>query len=121
MAHKLRKLSPDAALFRRRAAGEPLRDIAPDYGVSHTSLSRYFTRPDAIKELKRAEQLLRAEQRAEEARWRAELRAAEERRRAEQQAERKVRRKVKEQAAAEARKASGRASGRKRCGERLRG
>jgi hypothetical protein len=76
---KLPTLSPDPALFRRRAAGETLRELARDYGVSHTSLSRYFARPQAVKELKRAAQLNRAEERAEEARWRAELRALEER------------------------------------------
>jgi hypothetical protein len=76
---KRRRLSPDPALFRRRAAGETLRELARDYGVSHTSLSRYFARPQAVKELKRAAQLNRAEERAEEARWRAELRALEER------------------------------------------
>src|SRR6266508_2613099 len=51
----------DEALFRRRAGGEPFRDLAPDYGVRHTTLSRYFARPEAAKELKRMERLLRAE------------------------------------------------------------
>ena len=44
----------------------------PDYGVSHTTLSRYFARPGVAAQVKQAEQLLRAEQRAAEARWRAE-------------------------------------------------
>ena len=95
VAAKLRKLSPDAELFRRRAAGEPLRELAADYGVSHTSLSRYFARADARRELKRAEQLNRAEQRADEARWQAELRAQEARWRAERQAEREAHRRLK--------------------------
>ena len=38
--------------------------IAPDYGVAHTTLGRYFVRPDVAEELKRAEQRLRAEQKA---------------------------------------------------------
>ena len=109
VAPKLRKLSPDPALFRRRAAGEPLREIAAGYGVSHTSLSRYFARPEAAKELRRAEQLNRAEQRAEDARWRDEQRAVEERWRAERKAEREARRKAKEHQAAEERRAAGQA------------
>jgi hypothetical protein len=32
MARALRKLSPDSALFRRRAREESLRDLAPDHG-----------------------------------------------------------------------------------------
>jgi hypothetical protein len=47
----LRRLVPDAALLRRRAAGESLRQLAPDYGVAHTTLSRYFQRPDIQKQL----------------------------------------------------------------------
>jgi hypothetical protein len=62
---KLRKLSPDPALFHRRVAGETLRELARDYGVSHTSLSRYFARPQAVKELKRAAQLNRVEERVD--------------------------------------------------------
>jgi hypothetical protein len=41
---RLRRLRPDASLMRRRAAGEPLRRLAPDYEVSHTTLSRWFAR-----------------------------------------------------------------------------
>ena len=41
---RLRRLRPDAPLIQRRAAGEPLRRLAPDYGVSHTTLSRWFAR-----------------------------------------------------------------------------
>jgi hypothetical protein len=72
---KLRKLSPDEALFRRRAGGEPFRDLAPDYGVSHTTLGRYFARPETAKELKRIRRLIRVEEREAEADRRAEERA----------------------------------------------
>ena len=65
---RLRRLVPDAALIRRRAAGETFRELAPDYGVWPTTLSRYFARPGVAKQVKQAEQLLRAEQRAAEAR-----------------------------------------------------
>jgi hypothetical protein len=43
----LRRLKPDPDLISRRAAGEPLRQLAADYGVSHTTLSRYFRRNEA--------------------------------------------------------------------------
>ena len=75
MSPKLRRLLPDQALFRRRAGGEPFRDLAPDYGVSHTTLSRYFARPEAAKELKRIKRLIRVEQREAEADRRADERA----------------------------------------------
>ena len=58
---RLRRLQPDAELIRRRAAGETFRELAPAYGVSHTTLSRYFARPEVV-------QVLRAEQRAAAAR-----------------------------------------------------
>jgi hypothetical protein len=76
---RLRRLAPDTELIRRRAAGETFRELALDYGVSHTTLSRYFARPEVGKQLKRAEQLQRAEQRAAEARFRAEQKAERER------------------------------------------
>jgi hypothetical protein len=85
---KLRKLSPDEALFRRRASDEPLRELARDYDVEHTTLSRYFARPEAARELKRVKRLIQAEQREAEAD-----------RRAEERAERKARRRVKQQPA----------------------
>ena len=47
----LRRLVPDARLLLRRADGEPLRELAGDYGVSHTSLLRYFQRPQVAKKL----------------------------------------------------------------------
>lgn len=65
---RLRRLVPDAELLRRRAAGEPLRELAADYDVSHTTLSRYFDRPEVAKQLRQAVRQLRAAQRAAEAR-----------------------------------------------------
>ncbi len=56
-ARRLRRLVPDSELIRRGAAKEPLRSIATDYGVSHTTILRYFRRPAV------AEQLLRAQRR----------------------------------------------------------
>jgi len=107
---RLRRLTPDGELFRRRAAGETVRELAPDYGVSHTTLSRFFARPDARRELKRAEQLHRAAQRAAEAHLRAEQRVADARFRAEQKAEREARRRAKQQSEREARQQSTSAS-----------
>ncbi len=37
-----RRLVPDAQLLRRRGAGEPLRTLARDYHVAHTTLGRFF-------------------------------------------------------------------------------
>ena len=68
---RLRRLEADHELVRRRAAGETLRELACDYGVAHTTLSRYFARPKVAKQLKQAGQLLRAEQRAARAHWQA--------------------------------------------------
>jgi hypothetical protein len=83
---RLRRLEPDGELLRRRAAGETFRELAPDYGVAHTTLSRFFARPDVTRQLRQVKQRLRAEQRVAEARLRAEQRAKQEaRRRAEQQ------------------------------------
>jgi hypothetical protein len=53
---RLRRLRPDAPLMQRRAAGEPLRRLARDYGVSHTTLSRWFARSSVaagVNELER--------------------------------------------------------------------
>jgi hypothetical protein len=85
---KLRRLVPDEELFRRRAGGEPLRDLAPDYRVCHTTLGRFFARPEAARELKRMKRLIRTEQREAEAE-----------RRAEERAQRAARRRVKRQPA----------------------
>ena len=49
---RLRRLTPDADLIRRRAAGEPLRRLAADYGVQHSTLYRYFRRPEIAKQLR---------------------------------------------------------------------
>ncbi len=48
---RLRRLKPDRALLQRRAAGEPLRALARDYNVTHTTLSRYFARPKVAAQL----------------------------------------------------------------------
>jgi hypothetical protein len=87
---RLRRLVPDAELIRRRAAGEPLRELAADYDVSHTTLSRYFDRAEVAKQLRQAVRQLRAAQRAGEARSLAERRL-----------EQEVRRKARGQAALE--------------------
>ena len=87
---RLRKLVPDAELIRRRAAGEPLRELARDYEVAHTTLLRYFERPEVRKQLKQASEQLRAAERVAAAR-----------RAAERRQEQEVRRKARKQAAAE--------------------
>ncbi len=88
----MRRLLPDGGLLRRRAAGETLRSLAADYGVVHTTLGRYFARPEVAKQLKAARRTGRAE-RAAERRANA-ARQAEERR-----LEREVRREAQRQAA----------------------
>jgi hypothetical protein len=50
-AGTFRRLKPDADLIARRAAGESLRSLAADYGVSHSTLSRYFRRSEVAREL----------------------------------------------------------------------
>ncbi len=90
----MRRLLPDGGLLRRRAAGETLRSLAADYGVVHTTLGRYFARPEVAKQLKAARRTGRAE-RAAERRANA-ARQAEERR-----LEREVRREAQRQAALE--------------------
>lgn len=87
---RLRRLIADEELVRRRAAGEPLRQLAGDYGVAHTTLCRYFARAEVKKQLKEIGRELRAEQRKLTVR-----------RVAERRIERLVRRKAEEQAAAE--------------------
>jgi len=57
---RLRRLLPDPDLIRRRAAGEPLRTLARDYQVAHTTLARYFKRPDVARQLRTARRLTRA-------------------------------------------------------------
>jgi hypothetical protein len=68
---RLRRLEPDAELVRRRAEGETFRELCGDFGVSHTTLSRYFARPTVARQVSWARQLVRAEQQAAEDRWRA--------------------------------------------------
>jgi len=87
---RLRKLVPDTELIRRRAADEPLRELASDYNVAHTTLGRFFERPDVARQLRQARQELRAGERALASR-----------RLAERRLEHEVRRKAKEQAATE--------------------
>jgi hypothetical protein len=87
---RLRKLVPDQELIRRRAADEPLRDLACDYNVVHTTLGRFFERPDVARQLRQARQELRAGERALASR-----------RSAERRLEQEVRVKAKEQAAVE--------------------
>jgi hypothetical protein len=87
---RLRKLVPDAELIRRRAAGEPLRELASDYDVAHTTLGRFFERPDVASQLRQA----RKERQAGE-------RALARRRSAERRLEQEVRRKARAQAATE--------------------
>lgn len=87
---RLRRLVPDQALIRRRAAGEPLRELASDYDVAHTTLGRYFERPEVQAQLREAARQLKAEQRAL-ARRQKEI----------QRREQDVRRRAKEQAARE--------------------
>ena len=48
---RLRRLLPDPELVRRRAAGETLRRLASDYGVAHTTLGRWFARPEVARQL----------------------------------------------------------------------
>jgi hypothetical protein len=62
-----RRLVPDAALIRRRAAGEPLRQLAHDFQVAHTPLGRYFARPEINRQLQHTRRQLRAQQRARKA------------------------------------------------------
>src|SRR5207342_1873876 len=83
-----RRLVHDPDLVRRRAAGESLRSLAADYGVAHTTLSRYFARKDVAAQLRAARRILQAEGRAAKAR-----------RAAERQTEHTVRRQAKREAA----------------------
>ena len=52
---RLRRLVPDSELIRRGAAKEPLRSIAADYDVCHTTILRYFKRSAVAKQLLRAQ------------------------------------------------------------------
>ena len=72
---RLRRLRPDPDLIRRRAAGETFRELSSAYGVSHTTLSRYFARPEVANQVEWASKLKLEEDRAAEARWVARRRA----------------------------------------------
>ena len=52
---RLRRLVPDSELIRRGAAKETLRCLAADYGVRHTTILRYFKRPEVAKQLLRVQ------------------------------------------------------------------
>jgi hypothetical protein len=65
---RLRWLVPDTQLLRRRATGEPLRMLASDYDVAHTTLARFFARPEIRQQLRQTVEELRAERRARTAR-----------------------------------------------------
>lgn len=67
-----------------------MRDLARDYDVVHTTLGRYYERPEVARQLRQARQELRAGERALASRLSAERRL-----------EREVRRKAKAQAAIE--------------------
>jgi hypothetical protein len=60
-----RRFVPDQALVARRAAGEPLRSLEKDAGVSPATLSRAFARPEVAEELRLQEVKLQ-KQRSEE-------------------------------------------------------
>jgi hypothetical protein len=64
---RLRSLVPDGELFARRAAGETLRVLARDYEVHHSTLVRYFRRPDAKLGLCEARRRLKEERKARQA------------------------------------------------------
>jgi hypothetical protein len=51
---RLRRLPADRELVLRRAGGETLRSLAADYQVAHTTLCRYFQRPEVARQLRHA-------------------------------------------------------------------
>jgi hypothetical protein len=65
---RLRRLAADTQLLRRRAAGEPLRALAQDYGVAHSTLVRFFAQAEVKRQLRQTVQELRDERRARAAR-----------------------------------------------------
>jgi hypothetical protein len=64
-SRRLRRLAPDDELYERRVAGEPLRTLALDYDVHHSTLVRFFRRPEAILELREARRRIRVESKAQ--------------------------------------------------------
>jgi lambda repressor-like predicted transcriptional regulator len=61
-ARRSRRFTPDPALIARRAAGEPLRRLAQDAGVSPATLSRSFALPDVADDLRLQQLKLRERQ-----------------------------------------------------------
>ncbi|MGZ4408277.1 MAG: hypothetical protein ACXVY6_05705 [Gaiellaceae bacterium] len=61
-ADRYRRFTPDDALIARRAAGEPLRRLATDCAVSHSTLCRSFARPEVEAKVRAAKQRLLDEQ-----------------------------------------------------------
>jgi AraC-like DNA-binding protein len=55
----LRRFAPTSELIRRRASRETLRSLAADFGVSHTTLSRYFKRALVAKQVDAEQQAQR--------------------------------------------------------------
>jgi lambda repressor-like predicted transcriptional regulator len=71
-----RPFEPDTELLERIAAGEPVRALAREIGIVHTTLLHSLRRPEVASELSAIRQRQRAEQqsrRAEERRWEKEL------------------------------------------------
>jgi hypothetical protein len=58
-----RRLVPDAELYQRRVQGATPRELANDYALSHTTLSRYLRRPDAKLQVREARAALRLKKR----------------------------------------------------------
>jgi hypothetical protein len=71
-SRRLRRLVLDGELLERRAAGESLRSLAADYGVVHSTLLRYFRRPQVVLELREADRRLAGQRKAARAKRKAE-------------------------------------------------
>src|SRR6266567_212158 len=71
---RLRRLVHDGDVVRRRAAGATLRELAADYGVTHSTLGRWFARPEIARQLREARRLVRRERQAAAARQAGERR-----------------------------------------------
>jgi hypothetical protein len=55
---------PAVVLVVPTEGGEPLRQLAHDYQVNHTTLSRYFARTEIKRQLQHTRRQLRAQRRA---------------------------------------------------------
>src|SRR3954454_9400814 len=75
-----RSLPPDAEWLERFVAGESLRSLGREFGVSHTTLARRLRRPEVASELREARR-----------RHRARLKAGREERAARRRAEKELR------------------------------